>query len=233
MALAKIFYVFYKHSRDTNRFLQSNSSVNRSGYFRILALACVDILLTLPLGVTIASSVIVDGIHDYLPETFQFYDGWRSVHSNWGPVAVSRSDLIESGFWNTFIFYVQNWTSIVLALAIFGLFGLTRDARTTYWRGICVVGKRFGWTPPSPKSNDLGEMQFGARPIATMSLNLGSGCVHHSPLSALKAQYVHLRSLPSFIGPVIGERSSRQELENECVCLAYPSCICANFSLPG
>ncbi|VDB95529.1 unnamed protein product [Peniophora sp. CBMAI 1063] len=43
--------MFHRHSRDIDHFLQSNNSVSRTNYFRILALASIDILLTLPFGV--------------------------------------------------------------------------------------------------------------------------------------------------------------------------------------
>ena len=44
--------VFYRQGRDTNHFLNSNGSVSRTNYLRVLAVASIDILLTLPTGVT-------------------------------------------------------------------------------------------------------------------------------------------------------------------------------------
>jgi hypothetical protein len=169
MSTAKIIYVFYQQSRETNQFLQSNGSVTRLNYFRILALACVDIFLTLPLGIVSIVTEVIHEIHDPLPGfRFQFYYGWGSVHSDWGPVAFTYSEVVEGGLWSIFVHYFQQWTSPILAIAIFSLFGLTLEARTTYWRSICFVGKLFGWTPSVPKNNYLDEMQFGGRSLATI-----------------------------------------------------------------
>ena len=48
--LARIVYFFYHHKKDMHKFLQSDDSVSRMNYFRILVLASVDIVLTLPIG---------------------------------------------------------------------------------------------------------------------------------------------------------------------------------------
>jgi hypothetical protein len=156
---AKTIYVFYRHSRETNEFLQSNRSVNRPNYFRILALACIDIALTLPLGISLLVLSIIPGVSP-------FYYGWSFVHSNWGPVAVLYSDMPP---WFRYQLYVQSWISPFLSIIIFALLGTTPEACATYWRGIHAVGKRFGYTPPAVKHNeDLGKIQFGTRQM-TMS----------------------------------------------------------------
>jgi hypothetical protein len=167
MGQAKIIYVFYQHSRETSEFLESNGSVNRRHYFRILGLACIDILLTLPLGIINLTAFLLEAIRNSPPGTpFRFYYGWDFVHSNWAPYAVSYSALVSAGFWTVFNFYLENWTSPVLSIAIFSLFGLTSEARATYWRGYCTVVKIFSWTPPVPKNEDLGETEFGARQLS-------------------------------------------------------------------
>jgi hypothetical protein len=79
---AKVIYGFYRQNRDINRFLESNGSANRLSYFRLLALVCIDILLTLPSGLI---SVIIEGLNA-LKDLFtgfhsNFYFGWTFVHS--------------------------------------------------------------------------------------------------------------------------------------------------------
>ena len=51
ISLARVARIFYRQNRDVNDFLRSNSSVSRINYFRLLALASIDTLLTLPLGI--------------------------------------------------------------------------------------------------------------------------------------------------------------------------------------
>jgi hypothetical protein len=158
---AKIVYFLYRHSHDANKFIQSKGSVNRRHYFRILALTCIDILLTLPLGVINVTVQLLSEIRE--PATgfpFRFYYGWSLVHSNWGPVAIPYSEEVDGGFWTLFELYSVFWTSPILAIAIFALFGLTSEARAAYWSGFCTVAKLFGWTPPASKDEDLGDIEF-------------------------------------------------------------------------
>ena len=71
--------------------------------------------------------------------------------------------------------FFVHWTSPVLAFAIFGLFGVTSEARASYWRIIRTVCGWFGWTPrPSTQSAGppLGEMEIGERPQQDTSFNL-------------------------------------------------------------
>jgi hypothetical protein len=131
----KLSTFFYRHSRETNEFFQSNGSINRPGYFRILALACIDILLTLPLGVISATIDLLSEIHEASPGSpFQFYSGWANVHSDGDPVAFSYEEIVGDGVWEVLYFFFINWTSPILAIAVFALFGCTSEARVTYWR---------------------------------------------------------------------------------------------------
>jgi hypothetical protein len=109
---------------------------------------------------------IIGGIHSTLSGFhYQFYLGWSFVHSNWGPFALPYSALAENGFWTVFEAYFSSWASVVLAIVIFALFGLTSEARATYSLGICSLGRLFGWTPVILKRIDKSELKLGARQI--------------------------------------------------------------------
>ncbi|VDC06413.1 unnamed protein product [Peniophora sp. CBMAI 1063] len=164
-------WILYHQRRDIHEFLQSDNSVSRTNYFRILALASIDIFLTLPIGiVTIVLAVSAGtGI-----STFPVYSGWKTIHSHqWGPVA------IPGGLVSNAQLYFVHWTSPVLAFTIFGLFGVTREARASYWRAICTVGGRFGWKPTlrarRAARSTLGTMEFGDRTREhSVDLEIGS-----------------------------------------------------------
>ncbi|KZV72497.1 STE3-domain-containing protein [Peniophora sp. CONT] len=160
-AAAKVAYTFYRHNKDVNRFLQSNGSISRTSYMRVLILASIDILLTLPLGIMkLVLSIIPDlqGPIDPMP----FYGGWKNLHTTfWSPVSFSYEQISVE----VVELYVSNWTDPVLAFVIFALFGLTPDARASYWSAITIVGGWFGWRP-TPSEQDipvLESMQFGPR----------------------------------------------------------------------
>ncbi|VDC04729.1 unnamed protein product [Peniophora sp. CBMAI 1063] len=164
--------VFYRQSRDINNFLQSNGSVSRTNYFRILALASIDILLTLPIGI---ATIVLDVRINMSFGPIVFYPGWTNDHAHWEPRSFSYAEILSGGTSVVVQNYFVRWTSPILAFAIFALFGVTSEARASYWRIICTMAGWFGWKPTSctrrvPSSP--GEIEFGDRP-AQNSLSLG------------------------------------------------------------
>ncbi|VDC05053.1 unnamed protein product [Peniophora sp. CBMAI 1063] len=173
--LPHIARIFYRQSRDMDLFNHSNdSSVSRTIYYRILALASVDILLTLPIGVvSIALNTAISLSSGPVP----FYPGWTYDHTDWEPVAFTYADLLAQGTSTMAQNYFIQWTSPVLAFVVFGLFGVTAEARASYWRIVCAVGGWFGWkpTPRRRTRSTLGEIEFGERLPQDVTLSvLGS-----------------------------------------------------------
>ena len=87
---AKVAWTFYRQNRDLNRFLQSNNSISRANYFRILALASIDILITLPFGIV---SIVLEALPAVGQERIPFYPGWTSLHSKWEVAQHSHADV--------------------------------------------------------------------------------------------------------------------------------------------
>ena len=84
--------------------------------------------------------------------------------------------------------YFLQWTSPVLAFFIFGLFGLTHEARASYWNVVRTVLGWFGCTLASRARvghTSLGEIEFGARPYD------GSGI--DSEVEYVRPSYIHQR----------------------------------------
>ncbi|VDC04728.1 unnamed protein product [Peniophora sp. CBMAI 1063] len=155
---------FYRHNRDLNRLLQNDEfTVSRTTYLRILALASIDLLLTLPIGIaTIVLTIKESLYHGSLP----FYSGWEHDHAQWEPQGTSYTDIASEQTSIRAANYFTMWTSPVLAFVIFSLFGVTSEARASYWRIICAVGERLGWkpTPRAPGTREqLGDIEFGPR----------------------------------------------------------------------
>ncbi|KZV63976.1 hypothetical protein PENSPDRAFT_190889 [Peniophora sp. CONT] len=74
-------------------------------------------------------------------------------------------------------YYFDEWTSPVLVFTIFGRFGVTSEARASYWRAICIVCGRFGWKPTLRRGrarSPLGNIEFGEQPPQDTSLGLES-----------------------------------------------------------
>ncbi|KAI0036396.1 pheromone A receptor-domain-containing protein [Vararia minispora EC-137] len=165
----KIIFVFYRYSRATNDFLQSNDSVSRPNYIRLLALASVDIVLTLPFGIV----SVVEEVNDLFPGfPLQFYEGWTFTHSDWAPASYPYVAYESKGGWVLANYYLSRWSSVTLALVIFLLFGLTGDARATYRRGFYTVSKLFGLKlAGSRQCENLGDIAFDRPQVDTMFMN--------------------------------------------------------------
>lgn len=169
--VAMVARIFYRQSQDSDHYLQSNMSVTRTNYFRILALASIDILVTLPLGIVSVTLYVTNSLSNHHPP---FYGGWTADHSHWEPVVITYAETLAGGTSSVAQFYFSQWASTILAFAIFALFGVTSEARASYWKAICTIGSWFGWKP-APRvrraRSPLGDMEFGKRPEdASLSL---------------------------------------------------------------
>ena len=167
-------WILSRQKRDIDRLLQSNGSVSRTNYYRIFALASIDVMLTLPIGVVTITLLVKGDMAErsHLP----FYRGWSIVHSGWEPEGFTYAYAQASGTSALAADYFSRWTSPVLAFAIFGLFGITKEARASYWRVICTIGSWFSWKP-KPHAHGagsaLGTMEFGTGPRGSIDLEIG------------------------------------------------------------
>ena len=142
--------------------------MSRTNYYRILALASIDIALTLPFS--IANIVLVSMESEAVVRPLPFYSGWAYLHTDWEPVSVSYEEFLASGTSAVAQEYFIHWTSPILAFAIFGLFGVTAEARASYRRTLCTVLGWFGWTPAflsGAAHSTVQAMEFGEPPQST------------------------------------------------------------------
>ncbi|KZV66406.1 STE3-domain-containing protein [Peniophora sp. CONT] len=171
----RVIRLFYRQRRDVNHFVHSNNSVSRTNYIRIFALASIDIFLTLPIGiVSIVLAVENQLSNSDLP--LPFYRGWAYDHDAalWEPLGYTYAQIKAVGPFTLAQHYFTQWSSPVLAFTIFGLFGVSSEARGSYWRAICTVGGWVGWRSKSQTrsaSSSIGDIKFGERPL---DLELGS-----------------------------------------------------------
>ena len=86
--------MFYRQSREFNNFLQSHDSITRINYFRVLALASIDILLTLPFGTAQLTLIVKESISE---NALTFYPGWKADHVHWKPQSVAYELQAEEG----------------------------------------------------------------------------------------------------------------------------------------
>ncbi|VDB86831.1 unnamed protein product [Peniophora sp. CBMAI 1063] len=167
----KVMWTFYRQRRDVNQFLHSSNSISRQSYFRVFAVAVLDTLFTLPMGVVASVFSIM-----LAPRPLPFYYGWKETHSDWQPSSISHADVISGGRFSVFVYYWSLWSGVILSFYIFGLFGLTPEARASYQRIIYSLGVRLGWKP-AERVRDVGPelevIAFG-EPAGMGEITLGS-----------------------------------------------------------
>ncbi|VDB87322.1 unnamed protein product [Peniophora sp. CBMAI 1063] len=173
----RVIRMFYRQKRDHGRFSNSDGSVPRNSHLRVLALASIDILLTLPIGIT---TIVLDVTNSLAENFLPFYPGWTYDHTEWAPVGISNAEAEAGGTAGMAQQYFGQWTSPVLALAIFALFGFTAEARASYMRAIRVVCGRFGLVSAAPPRtrkahSTLGTIEFGERPPQDVSFDAEYG----------------------------------------------------------
>ncbi|KZV65945.1 STE3-domain-containing protein [Peniophora sp. CONT] len=168
----RVIRTLYRQRRDINHFLPRHNSAARTNHIRILVLASIDVILTLPIGIV----TIILGVTSQLSTGagLPFYRGWTYDHTDWEPESFSYQSIAAEGRFVLAQNYFALWTSPVLAFAIFGLFGATGEARASYWRAICTICGWFGWklTPPAPQAQSpQPNAKLNKRPI---DLEIGS-----------------------------------------------------------
>ena len=99
--------------------------MDRSRYVRLLTLGCVDIMLSLPVG--IISFVLAVGVGP----SFPFWPGWAEIHEQWEPLQ-TPSYIWQADPWFRFRIYWNSWVNVFFGVAIFALFGLNHESRKVY-----------------------------------------------------------------------------------------------------
>lgn len=172
--IAHIIYTFYRHRSEMRSYLDSgDAEISQGHFYRMFALGCFDIFITLP----ITTTDMVTDIVGFGPG-FMFYQGWTYIHDNWEPNIVLKS-VWSKEKWGAFSAHWNEWINVLLALAFFFLFGLTSEARKGYRRFFRFLARPFGvkQVDNSQKTDDmLPEAVFksGTGTNATVTSNISS-----------------------------------------------------------
>ena len=142
---------YFKRNRELDATLASNTTMNRSGFLKLLALGLFDILLTLPLSIVLlVQNILQGGITGFWP-------GWKAVHASFSTIPTTTSEEWKSdGFWKVFFVRFDQWVNPILAVAFFLLFGITEQKRDWYRSIFWKVMQPFGLKPRvNPVTSDI------------------------------------------------------------------------------
>lgn len=114
----------------------SDKGLNRNHFYRMLALGCFDVFITLPSNTT---SLIISALNG---ESIEFYEGWTFIHSEWEPILIPKT-VWSIDKWTTFLMYWDMWINPLFALIFFALFGFTAEAKECYRRLLHILCRPF------------------------------------------------------------------------------------------
>ena len=138
-----------------NKFLSSNSQVTFSRYFRLMALACMDTILTIPLG---AFSIWLNAVQGGGPSPWL---GWADAHWGFSRVGTIPAVLWSSDYYAKLSFDLTRAFIVICAVIFFAFFGFAEEARKNYRKVFWAIAKRFGYTMPV-KGTTMGSSAYVA-----------------------------------------------------------------------
>jgi len=149
---------FSRRRLEFTQFMNSNtSSLTMSRYFRLMALATTEILLTIPLAIfTIWLNATASPLGPWR--------SWEDTHFDY-----FRVEQIPALFWRSNRLLViamdfTRWTAPVCALVFFAFFGFADEAKKNYRKAFSYMAKLFGHQPMKP-SNFIDVASIGCVPF--------------------------------------------------------------------
>lgn len=171
--------VFFRRRRQFSELLASNSNLTFNRYFRLMALAGVELCSTVPLTIYLIVFSLRNPIYQWA--------GLADLH--WG---FSRVSLFPAVQWlmtpgQMTGICLQPWLTIACAIIFFLFFGLAEEARTHYRLAFTTVAKKLGYSTAGTLTSSTGFGPYVFTPI--------------SPSNCLSDLFPDRRGLPSSVSP--------------------------------
>jgi pheromone a factor receptor len=136
---------FWRRRLQFNELMSSNSTMNASRYLRLMLLALVDIMFTIPLG---AYTMYIGNKGVRLAP----WISWEDTHFNFARVAQIPTLLWRSDTSFTISVELTRWLPIFCAFVFFALFGFAAEATKHYALTFWWIAKPFGFSPSTSRS---------------------------------------------------------------------------------
>ncbi|KAH7924989.1 fungal pheromone STE3G-protein-coupled receptor [Leucogyrophana mollusca] len=141
---------FMKRRAQFSEFLSSTTSLTISRYFRLMALATLELLCTTP--------ICAYGIYlNVATAPIEPWKGFADAHYNYSRVVEYPAVIWRMNFTSVVSLELARWSLVFCAFAFFGFFGFADEARKNYRRVYAAAAKCFGFSlPTSSFSNSAG-----------------------------------------------------------------------------
>ncbi|KLO06018.1 STE3-domain-containing protein [Schizopora paradoxa] len=141
---------FFRQRKAMNEFFSTNEEVSSNKYKRLMVIACLDILINLPLFTIILVTDILQGKQNAMNYP---YISWKNVHDGAGGLApgLSLSSILQTpasawddSSWDVFETKWNEWVFVLHALVFFAVFGTTPEMRQRYLSVLWYIPGRCG-----------------------------------------------------------------------------------------
>ncbi|CAE6436088.1 unnamed protein product [Rhizoctonia solani] len=119
-----------------NMLSTSRSGLNTSQYFRLMALAATEMLLSLPLSLYILITFIMAPQNPWI--------SWADTHQGFGNITFEAWESVELNPSFMVVLQFTRWSAPVLALVFFLYFGIAGEATAEYRRWFWAIAGCFG-----------------------------------------------------------------------------------------
>jgi len=154
-----------------NEFLSSSRDITHSKYSRLIAIACLDTIFSLPVLITSTITNILEGKDNTLNYA---YISWKNVHDGAGGnlPGLSLSSIVQTPAsawsadpWSVFVVKWDEWIYVVHALIFFSVFGTTPEMRQYYRSAFWFIPARLGYKKPrSSEVETVSDVAFNSNP---------------------------------------------------------------------
>ena len=116
---------FLRRQAQFGRFLSSNSSLSASRYFRLMALACTEMICTTPLAVFL---IIINATTVPVAP----WISWENTHYDFGRIGQIPAVIWRSDKYAVIGCILTQWSCVICAFIFFIFFGFAAEARKHY-----------------------------------------------------------------------------------------------------
>ncbi|KAH7904575.1 pheromone A receptor-domain-containing protein [Hygrophoropsis aurantiaca] len=140
---------FMQRRAQFSEFVSATTSLTINRYFRLMALATVELLFTTP--------ICAYGIYlNVVSSPVQPWKGFADAHYDYSRVGQYPSIIWRMSYASVVSTELTRWSLLFCALVFFGFFGFAAEARKNYYKGHCAIINLFGVSPPSPFNSASG-----------------------------------------------------------------------------
>lgn len=133
-----------RRRNELNQMFTGISNLNSSRHFRLMALASIEILFTIPWAAytTLYLNIAANGASE---SPINPYKSWANVHANFG--YVGQFPAIEWKQNSTVVTALElsRWAKVICAFIFFAFFGFADEARKNYWLAFHFVARKAGY----------------------------------------------------------------------------------------